>query len=58
MVVLQNSNLPLSTDFYIEKTTPFLKKETPTFGDSNKTPFLQNADFHRVEVDPNCCLFF
>ena len=49
MIVLQNPNLPLSTDFFTEKRPLFFK--TLTFEDSNETLFLQNADCHRVEIE-------
>ena len=49
MIVLQNQKRPLSTDFFIEKKDPFFFK-TLTFKDSNRTLFLQNTDFHRVEI--------
>ena len=49
MIVLQNQKRPLSTDFFIEKMTPFFFK-TLTFEYSNETLILQNTDFHRVEV--------
>ena len=48
MIVLQNSILPLSTDFFTDKKNLFFK--TLTFEGSNQTIFLQNTDFHRVEI--------
>ena len=59
MIILQNSNLPLSTDFLIKKGPYFCK--TLTFKDLNGTLFLQNADFHTVKItfeDLNGTLFW
>ena len=49
MIVLQNTNLPLSTDFLIEKKDPIFFKKL-TFKDLNGTLFLQKADFHRSKI--------
>ena len=49
MIVLHNTNLPLSTDLSMEKWTPFFSK-TLTFEDLNRTLNIQNTDFHRVEI--------
>ena len=48
MIVLQNSTLPLSTDFFIEKKTPIFKMLT--FEHSNWSLSQQNADCHRLEI--------
>ena len=64
MIVLQSQKIPLSTDFFIDKMTPFFLPKTLTFEnmkgtlffimltfqDIKGTLFLHNTDFCRLEI--------
>ena len=50
MIVLENINLPLSTDFFMEKGTLFF--QNADICRLNGTLFPQNADFCGVKMDP------
>ena len=55
MIFLQITKLPVSTDFFIEKKTPFFK--TLTFEASNETLFCKMLTFMEWRWPFKCCLF-